>query len=321
MDVVDNALGVVGNIMHVAPDAGGTEMKQFELENTGNDDITGITVDTVTGLPSGLSVDVDIASWVMWNESIVADVEVEWSDPEVPAGTYSTTIVVRANGNLMDSFVLQVEVAPLMSVAFYGMEDLGVIGVAGEMTHGSVVVMNTGNIDIMSGIAFAIEDLVGSTGSMIPSENIHFDPESAAIADGDTMSFVLDIDVPEGLLGQDYTGMLTLWLNGQQQDELEVTVTLERGDAIAVYPNPYRMNENEGGVTIAIGDVSGDLKVMVYDMYGTLVAELTGEAAARGTDIQWDLKNDDGKTVASGMYLVTIDTGDEVVTRKIMVIK
>jgi len=31
--------------------------------------------------------------------------------------------------------------------------------------------------------------------------------------------------------------------------------------------------------------------------------------------------NDDGKTVATGMYIVTIDTGDEVITRKIMVIK
>ncbi len=141
------------------------------------------------------------------------------------------------------------------------------------------------------------------------------------ILDDDSADFVLHIDVPEGLLGQVYEGELTLWLDGEEMDVMDVMVTLERGDAIAVYPNPYRMAEHEGGITIAIGDVSGDLGVMVYDMYGTLVAELSGEAASRGTDIQWDLKNDDGKTVASGMYLVTIDTGDEVVTRKIMVIK
>ncbi len=321
MNVVDNALGVVGNIMHVAPDPGATAMKQFELENTGNDDVTGITVDTVTGLPSGLAVDVDVDGTLPWNDSVVADVEVEWSDPEVPAGTYTATIVVRANGDLMDSFTLEIEVAPLMSVAFYDTETVDVIGVAGEMAQAHVVVMNTGNIDITSGITFTIDDLVGETGSMIPSDNIQLDPETAAIADGDTMSFALDIDVPEGLLGQDYTGTLYLWLNGQEQDDVDVTVTIERGDVIAIYPNPYRMAEHDGGVTIAIGDVSGDLEVMVYDMYGVLVAELTGEAAERGTDIQWDLKNDDGKTVASGMYLVTIDTGDEVVTRQIMVIK
>ncbi len=57
-------------------------------------------------------------------------------------------------------------------------------------------------------------------------------------------------------------------------------------------------------------------------MFGVLVADLVGEEdAERNTDVQWDLTNDDGKDVASGMYIVTIDTGDKVVTRKIMVIK
>ena len=56
-------------------------------------------------------------------------------------------------------------------------------------------------------------------------------------------------------------------------------------------------------------------------MFGVLVADLTASEEARDADVQWDLKNDDGKDVASGMYIVTIDTGDKVVTRKIMVIK
>jgi hypothetical protein len=81
------------------------------------------------------------------------------------------------------------------------------------------------------------------------------------------------------------------------------------------------MGEHDGGITIALGDVGEDLTVKVYDMFGVLVADLTTEAAERNTDVQWDLNNDDGKAVASGMYIVTIDTGDEVVTRKIMVIK
>ncbi|MFH1864688.1 MAG: T9SS type A sorting domain-containing protein, partial [Candidatus Eisenbacteria bacterium] len=70
----------------------------------------------------------------------------------------------------------------------------------------------------------------------------------------------------------------------------------------------------------ALGDLTGPLAINVYDMFGGLVAELTA-TSARHEDVQWDLMNDDGKTVASGMYIVTIDTGDEVVTRKIMVIK
>ena len=57
---------------------------------------------------------------------------------------------------------------------------------------------------------------------------------------------------------------------------------------------------------------------------GPLVADLTEPASSpsRGdANVQWKLENDDGKSVATGMYIVTIDTGDEVVTRKIMVIK
>jgi len=81
-----------------------------------------------------------------------------------------------------------------------------------------------------------------------------------------------------------------------------------------------KLGESDG-VTIALGDLTGPLAINVYDMFGGLVAELTAASGARDEDVQWDLKNDDGKTVASGMYIVTIDTGDEVVTRKIMVIK
>jgi len=294
---------------------------QFELANIGNDDIAGIAEVTVTGLPAGVTADVDIATTCDWNMSEIGTVEVEWVDPEVVAGMYATTVTVQANGGLSDVFHLQVVIAELKTVAFEVDTEVDVMGIAGEMVDATVTVENTGNVDIASGIAFTVEDLVGSTGSAIPSGNITFDPESAGIADDESADFVLHIEVPEGLLGQAYEGEMTLWLDGEEMDTADVTVTLERGDAIAVYPNPYRMTEHEGGVTIAIGDVSGDLGVMVYDMYGTLVAELTSEAAARGTDIQWDLKNDDGKTVASGMYIVTIDTGDEVVTRKIMVIK
>ncbi|MCD4690438.1 T9SS type A sorting domain-containing protein, partial [bacterium] len=321
MNILDNAYNVVGNVMELAPEPGGSVTGQFELANIGNDDIVGIAEVTVTGLPVGVTADVDIAATCDWNASAIGTIEVEWTDPEVVAGMYATTVTIQADGGLSDAFHLQVVIAELKTVAFEAETEVDVIGIAGEMVDATVTVENTGNVDIASGIAFTIEDLVGTTGSVIPTGNITFDPESAAISDGETADFVLHITVPEGLLGQSYEGTLTLWLDGEEMDDLDVTVTLERGDAIAVYPNPYRMAEHDGGVTIAIGDASGDLKVTVYDMYGSLVAELTESGGARGTDIQWDLKNDDGKTVASGMYIVTIDTGDEVVTRKIMVIK
>jgi len=202
-------------------------------------------------------------------------------------------------------------------------ESVDVIGVAGEVTDAHVTVWNTGNVDIATGISFIMDDLVGATGSFIPGANVVFDPPTSAIADNDTSGFDLHITVPEGLIGQDYEGLVKVYLNGHLEDEILVTVILERGEDITIYPNPYKMSEHEGGITIALGDVCcEDLAIKIYDMFGVLVADLVGEEdAERDTDVQWDLTNDDGKDVASGMYIVTIDTGDKVVTRKIMVIK
>jgi hypothetical protein len=130
------------------------------------------------------------------------------------------------------------------------------------------------------------------------------------------------VPVPEGLLGQSYSGMLQVLHNGVDMDEIEITITLPRSaGSVVIYPNPYRMNQHDGGIWIALGDMSSSPKIMIYDMLGGLVRDLSSEVASRDADVNWDLENDDGKVVASGMYIVTIDTGDEVVTRKIMVIK
>jgi hypothetical protein len=321
LNVVDNGYNVVGNIMDLAPAPDGVPVTgQFGLENIGNDDIVGIAgALVVRNLPDGVSATVTIGTTCDWDDAIIGTVDVTWSDPEVVTGMYEGTVEITATGGLSDVFTVRVFVEALPSVAFYS-GDVEVDGVAGEMVDATVTVENTGNVDIASGLTLTIDDLVGTTGSMIPSANVTFDPETAAIADGATEDFVLHITVSEGLLGQDYEGVLTLWLDGEYMDEVDVTVTIERGDAIAIYPNPYRMAEYEGGITIALGDVGDDLVVKVYDMFGGLVAELTGSGGDRG-DVLWDLTNDDGKTVASGMYIATIDTGDEVVTRKIMVIK
>jgi hypothetical protein len=323
MDIADNAYDVILNTMQLAPAPGGTATGEFQLRNLGTLDLTGITGVSITGLPTGVSASVDIASSCDWGSSIIGEVNVSWTDVAVPAGEYLTTVTVTANGGLSDNFALRVVIEELANAQFYD-ESVWVDGVAGQVTVANVQVENIGNMNLAPGrITFAANDLVGASGSMIPATDIVMVPATAAIAINDIVSFDVQISVSEGLLGQDYTGMLRLYLDGEFIDEIEVTVALDRGDAIVIYPNPYKMSEHEGGITIALGSVTGDPAVKVFDMFGVLVADLTGTGggANRGADVQWDLKNDDGKTVASGMYIVTIDTGDKVVTRKIMVIK
>jgi uncharacterized membrane protein len=325
MTVVDNAYNVLGNIMTLAPEPGGTAIGEFQLRNLGNCDLSYIDGAAIGGLPAGVSAHVEIAETCPWNESIMGEVHVTWSDSQVPAGSYATTVTITAENDryLVDNFALIVNIAALPSVAFL-QESVDVIGVAGEIAETHATVWNTGNVDIASGITFIIDDLTGPTGSFIPSANVVFDPPTAAVADGDTSGFDLHITVPEGLLGQDYEGMLKVYLNGELEDEIPVTVTLERGADITIYPNPYKVSEHEGGITIALGDVASEtLAIKIYDMLGVLVRDLIGseDTPSRIVDTVWDLKNDDGKDVASGMYIVTIDTGDKVVTRKIMVIR
>ena len=93
------------------------------------------------------------------------------------------------------------------------------------------------------------------------------------------------------------------------------------GEEVLIYPNPYRYDSGGDGVTIAVGGSGEGVKVKIYDMFTALVRDLTDDVDEKSGEVVWDIENDDGKVVASGMYLLTIDDGDDVVTERIMVIK
>ncbi len=145
MTIVDNAYNVLGNIMTLAPEPGGTAIGEFQLMNLGNCDLSYIDGASITGLPAGLTAWVEIDGDCPWNESIMGEVHVTWSDPQVPAGSYATTVTVTAEDDryLVDNFALIVNIAELPSVAFL-QESVDVIGVAGEIAETHATVWNTG---------------------------------------------------------------------------------------------------------------------------------------------------------------------------------
>jgi hypothetical protein len=223
--------------------------------------------------------------------------------------------------SLMDRFRLAVQVASVMDIRFQE-GSVEVDGVAGETAAATGVrIDNMSNAEVASGVEFVMGDLVGDeTGAVIEGATVVLPVDVAIPYEGYTL-IDIEVPVPAHLLAQRYSGTLTMSLDGVEQDELSITVVLGRGRGyVVVYPNPVRTSESDA-VTIALGEHTGSLKIRIYDMLGSLVADITPAAGDSRENVVWRLENDDGREVASGMYVVTIDSGERVVTRKIMVIR
>ena len=100
-----------------------------------------------------------------------------------------------------------------------------------------------------------------------------------------------------------------------------VPVTLPNG-AIALlkqnYPNPAR-----AGTTIRfVLAFPAEVRIDVYDIAGRRVRTLRDEEYLPGEyEVPWDLRNEDGLGVASGIYLYRLQAGGESITKKLAVIK
>jgi hypothetical protein len=112
------------------------------------------------------------------------------------------------------------------------------------------------------------------------------------------------------------------------------TVAVEVGDVTGVvgngpvvgsyylrqsYPNPFNPS-----TTIVFGlKETGIATLRIYDVSGKLVRVLYGPTWTKvGQHIErWDGRNDEGKNVASGVYFCSLETGGQVLTRKMVVIR
>jgi len=100
--------------------------------------------------------------------------------------------------------------------------------------------------------------------------------------------------------------------------------------AILVYPVPFRPNNADAndGVHFSPGDPNSGIvfdllpenaTVKIYTVTGQLVDKL---GAANGGRIHWDVRNRDGKNVASGGYIAVIESGGQApIVRKLLIIR
>jgi len=76
-------------------------------------------------------------------------------------------------------------------------------------------------------------------------------------------------------------------------------------NSMLVYPNPWRADRHGSGVPVIFDSLTADSTVKIFTMSGHQVRSLT-PASGKAT---WDLKNDGGETVASGIYFYSVTDG------------
>jgi len=95
--------------------------------------------------------------------------------------------------------------------------------------------------------------------------------------------------------------------------------------AFKVYPNPFR--PSQGHTSVHFEGITGGGSINIYNTAGRLVFEKaidpgsTTTSPAPGPGFSWNVKNNGGSDVASGMYIYFIETSGEEKTGKLGIIR
>ncbi len=88
------------------------------------------------------------------------------------------------------------------------------------------------------------------------------------------------------------------------------------------YPNPFNPSTTIAFDIPGAAGTKSPISLIVYDPRGRRVRTLVDSELKPGTHtIHWDGRDDRGQPFASGIYLYTLKTGDEIYTRKMVLLK
>ena len=262
-----------------------------------------------------------------------------------PAGTYRGKVTIadsvltpglNPNGEQLrlDYFYIEVEVVPVAGANLVQadtaatLDSLVIRGRAGERASGVVRIANTGNVPLTNA-TISVSDLrlESAVNIVIPSNLISISPPSFSSIDiTDTVRVTVTVAIPNGILGGRYRGTLTMQSAEAPPITVPVVLIVTSTRGILFENNPVR---NSAGVArIAFnGDPGTDYTVVIFDMDGLIVFNTTGtvfagvtangtagtaQNPATGADfavaVPWPLVNERGQAVASGTYLVVVQS-------------
>lgn len=204
------------------------------------------------------------------------------------------------------------------------LDSLLIRGRAGERASGALRIGNAGNVNL-DDLRIVATDLrsESAVGLIIPAQNITFSPSSiAALANADTARVIVTVQIPRGILGGRYRGSLRVQASGTAPREIPLIVIVTSTRGILFGSNPVREINGDVANIAFNGDPGTAWRLSIYDMAG-LVAYKTsgtvfiGSVPVNGTmpvgadfavNVIWPLRNGRGEPVASGMYLVVVES-------------
>ena len=88
--------------------------------------------------------------------------------------------------------------------------------------------------------------------------------------------------------------------------------------AVNVYPNPFNPSTT---ISYALPEAS-PVTVVIYDVLGQQVRRLISQFNAAGRySVQWDARDNQGRGVASGVYIAKVDAGTTTLSQKMLLLK
>jgi hypothetical protein len=262
------------------------------------------------------------------------------------AGTYVGQIEIRdrniltqlnSSGDVLNLDVINVEVRVLeqRSLALVDADSAAQLdsvvlrGRAGQTATGVLRVANTGNAPLAD-VRLTASDLrsESAVGLVIPRENISFaDPGFANVGTGDTARVTISVRIPRGILGGRYRGTLSVQGGDAETQTIPLIVIVTSARGILFANNPVRGALGDIGQIAFNGDPGTIWSLAIFDMMGLVVYKAggtvfagVGSGGTPGTvnnpelgadfavNVLWNLTNGRGEPVASGMYLVVVQS-------------
>jgi len=162
-----------------------------------------------------------------------------------------------------------------------------------------------------------------AVGLVIPAERVTFStPSFSAIGVGDTARVTVTVDIPRNILSGRYRGSLLVQAENAEPREIPLIVVVTSRRGILFANNPVRSARGDianiafnGDVEVgAREDLAAQRVVTIPLLDETVFPGTGGTPAEPGADAdfavnyQWPLTNGRGEDVASGMYLVVVQS-------------